>query len=113
MTAAGAGLTAMLKSTPASAELVPTSTVLFFCRLTSVRSPITAEGRITNTLPAPLFVLIPTANPPAHRPLPWPLPVHVMTPVMGSAVQFSWQVSPPVIEPFELSTQWILPPLLP
>src|SRR5579864_7799922 len=103
----------MLKSTPASAELVPTLTVLLFCRLTSVKRPTTAEGRMSNTLPAPLLVLIPTANPPAHKLLPWPSPVHVITPVLGSAVQFSWQVCPPVIEPLEFRTQWVLPPLLP
>ena len=68
---------------------------------------------MSNTLPLPLLVLIPTANPPAHRLSPWPLPVHAMLPVTGSAVQFSWQVSPPVIEPFEFRTQCVLPALLP
>src|SRR5215510_11445762 len=55
MILAGAGLTATLKSTPASAELVPMDPALLLLRLTSVRRPITADGRMTNTLPFPLF----------------------------------------------------------
>src|SRR5437879_12881825 len=112
MTLAGAGLIETLKSTPASAELVPMSVVLLFCRLTSVRRPTTAEGRKTNTLPLPLFVLIPTENPPTHKPLPLPSPEQAIVP-SGWTVQFCWQICPPVIEPFEFRTQWVLPPLLP
>src|SRR5262245_34294943 len=62
-------LTSTLKSTPASAELVPMLTVLFFPTETSVRSPITAEGLIRKTLPLPLLVFIPALRKPAHLPL--------------------------------------------
>src|SRR5215467_13624105 len=112
MTWAGAGLTSTLKSTPASAELVPTEVVLVLARLTSVRRPITADGRMTNTLPLPLLVLMPTLNPPTHRSLPWPLPVHATVP-SGWRVQFSWQICPPVMLPPAFRTQWVVPPLLP
>src|SRR6266852_6710546 len=60
------GLTVTAKSTPASAELVPMSMLLFFPTVTSVRRPITAEGLTTNTLPLPLFVFIPACRPPMH-----------------------------------------------
>src|SRR5215467_912867 len=112
MTLAGAGFTSMLKSTPASAELLPTDAVLFFARLTSVRRPITADGRMTNTLPLPLLVLMPTPNPPMHKPLPWPSPVHTTEP-SGWSVQVSWQVCPPVMLPLDCRTQCVVPPLLP
>jgi len=67
------------KSTPAYAELVPTSIVLFFCRLTSVRRPTTAEGLTTNTLPKPLLVFMAAPRvpeqPPVHTPVVqlWPV----------------------------------------
>src|SRR5262245_1287135 len=112
MTWAGAGLTATLKSTPASAELVPTEAVLFLVRLTSVKRPITADGRMTNTLPLPLLVLMPTPNPPTHKPLPCPSPVHATVP-SGWRVHVSWQVCPPVMLPLDCRTQWVVPPLLP
>src|SRR5215469_8437220 len=82
-----------LKSTPANAELVPTESVAFFCRLTSVRRPITAEGRTTNTLPLPLFVFIALLRLPTHP------PVH--TPAL--------HVVPPVIVPLEFNTQCVVP----
>src|SRR5215813_5279426 len=113
MTLAGAGLTATLKSTPASAELVPTEVVTFLKRLTSVRRPITADGRMTNTLPLPLLVLMPTPNPPTHKPLPWPLPVQSIAPVVGLRAQLSWQICPPVMLPLVFRTQWVVAPLLP
>src|SRR5262249_1759097 len=113
MTWAGAGLTVTLKSTPASAELVPAEEEVFLeLRLTSVRRPITADGRMTNTLPLPLLVLMPTPNPPTHKPLPWPSPVHWTVP-SGWRVQFSWQICPPVMLPLASITQWVVPPLLP
>src|SRR2546428_10994950 len=113
MTWAGAGLTSTLKSTPASAELVPTEARLVLVRLTSVRRPITADGRMTNTLPAPLLVLMPALNPPAHKRLPWPSPAQLTVPVVGSRGQFSSQICPPVIVPPAFRTQWVAPPLLP
>src|SRR5215470_15130478 len=113
MTWAGAGLTVMLKSTPASAELLPAEAEVFLLlRLTSVRRPTTADGRMTNTLPLPLLVLMPTPNPPMHKPLPWPSPVHTTEP-SGWSVQVSWQVCPPVMLPLVSRTQWVEPPLLP
>src|SRR5215831_19831931 len=104
MTLAGAGLTSTLKSTPASAELVPMDVVLFLTRLTSVRRPITADGRMTNTLPLPLLVLMPTPNPPTHKLLPWPAPVHATVP-SGWRVQLFSQICPPVMLPLEFRTQ--------
>src|SRR5258708_40290821 len=62
--APGGGVTFTSKSTPANAELLPILTVLLFCTLTSVRRPITAEGLMTNTLPAPLLVFIPALRVP-------------------------------------------------
>src|SRR5215510_389289 len=112
MTWAGAGLTATLKSTPASAELVPIEVVLFLVRLTSVRRPTTADGRMTNTLPLPLLVLMPTPNPPTHTSFPWPSPVHATVP-SGWRVQVSWQICPPEMLPLDSRTQWVVPPLLP
>src|SRR5215467_2573822 len=112
MTLAGAGLTSTLKSTPASAELVPMSATLFLARLTSVRRPTTADGRMTNTLPLPLLVLMPAAKPPAHKLLPLPSPRHAIVP-SGLRVQFCWQICPPVMLPLEFRTQWVEPPLLP
>src|ERR1043166_6452671 len=109
MTWAGAGLTSTLKSTPASAELVPTEARLVLVRLTSVRRPITADGRMTNTLPAPLLVLMPTLNPPTHVPS---TPVHATVP-SGWRVQLFWQISPPWMLPPDCRTQWVAPPLLP
>ena len=55
------GVTVTLKSTPASAELLEMPVELWFLELivTSVRRPMTAEGRITNTLPLPLLVFRP------------------------------------------------------
>src|SRR5215831_506200 len=84
------------KSTPAIAELVPTEIVAFFCRLTSVRRPITAEGLTTNTLPLPLFVLmallrLPT-QPPVHTPLLQDCPVAQS----ASVEQVLWQTPNPV-----------------
>src|SRR5262245_55283242 len=58
-----------LKSTPANAQLVPPGSVACFCSLTSVRRPITAEGRTTNTLPLPLFVFIALLRLPTHPPV--------------------------------------------
>src|SRR5215468_4563104 len=113
MTWAGLGLTSMLKSTPASAEPMPAVAVVFLeLRLTSVRRPITADGRMTNTLPLPLLVLMPTPNPPTHKLLPWPSPVHTTEP-SGWSVQVSWQVCPPVMLPLDCRTQCVVPPLLP
>jgi hypothetical protein len=54
---AGADCTVTLKSTPANAELVAV-VPCFELTVTSVRSPITADGLTTNTLPVPLLVLI-------------------------------------------------------
>jgi hypothetical protein len=108
------------KSTPASAELVPTSSVAFFCRLTSVRRPMTAEGSMTNTLPAPLLVLIAALNVPAQLFCPGVIVHTTHCPVershespVGQAtvdehagvllsvqVELCEQVAPPVIEPF-------------
>src|SRR5262252_2417638 len=103
MTWAGAGLTATLKSTPASAELVPAEAVMFLLlRLTSVRRPTTADGRMTNTLPLPLLVLIPAAMLPTHKSLPLPFPEHTTLPV-ESRVQLFSQICPPVMLPLELS----------
>src|SRR5215472_8669559 len=113
MTWAGAGLTVMLKSTPASAELLPAEAEVFLeLRLTSVRRPITADGRMTNTLPLPLLVLMPTPNPPTHKLLPWPAPVHATVP-SGWRVQLFSQICPPVMLPLEFRTQCVVPPLLP
>src|SRR5215510_4201575 len=94
------------KSTPASAELVPTLMVAFLCTVTSVRRPITAEGRMTNTFPAPLFVLIPAERLPAQSVAPGTI-VHPL----ASQTELWEQVAPPVIEPFWFSTQWVLPVL--
>src|SRR6516164_7599348 len=110
MTWAGAGLTATLKSTPASAELEPVKGVVLVERLTSVRRPITADGRMTNTLPLPLFVLMPAARLPTHKPFPWP--EHVTVP-SGWRAQLLSQICPPVIWPPDCRTQWVVPPLLP
>ena len=96
MTLAGAGLTSTLKFTPASAELVPVKGVVLVVRLTSVRRPITADGRMTNTLPLPLLVLMPTLNPPTHKSLPWP--VHATVP-SGWRAQLLSQSCPPMIWP--------------
>src|SRR5262245_6715390 len=112
MTLAGAGLTSTLKSTPASAAPVPMEMVLFLTRLTSVRRPTTADGRMTNTLPLPLLVLMPAAKPPTHKPLPGPSPTHEIEP-SGLSVQFRSQICPPVMLPLEFRTQWVVPPLLP
>src|SRR5215510_3418428 len=112
MTLAGAGFTSTLKSTPASAELVPMDPVLFLVRLTSVRRPITADGRMTNTLPLPLLVLMPAARLPTHKPLPWPSPEHATVP-SGWRVQLLSQICPPVMPPLDCRTQWVVPPLLP
>src|SRR5437773_11763451 len=98
MTWAGAGLTSTLKSTPASAELVPTEARLVLVRLTSVRRPITADGRMTNTLPAPLLVLMPTLNPPTHKPLPCPSPAQLTEPACWR-VQYCSQDCPAVMVP--------------
>src|SRR5262249_40413826 len=59
----------MLKSTPANVELVSTESVAFFCRLTSVRRSIIAEGWTTNTLPLSLFVFIALLRLPTHPPV--------------------------------------------
>src|SRR5216684_133379 len=69
------------KSTPAYAELVPTLMVEFFCTVTSVRRPITAEGSTTNTFPLPLLVLIPALRVPAQSVAPGTIvhPVLVQT----------------------------------
>src|SRR5215470_4768014 len=110
MTWAGLGLTSTLKSTPASAELEPMEVALFLARLTSVRRPITADGRMTNTLPVPLLVLMPAARLPTHRPLPWPSPVHVTVPSAWRVQLFS-QICPPLMLPLVSRTQWVVPPL--
>src|SRR5215813_4767337 len=111
MTLAGAGLTATLKSTPASAELVPAEEVVFLEeRVTSVRRPITADGRMTNTLPLPLLVLMPTLNPPTHKPGPWPSPVQSIAPVVVLRVQFWWHCCPPSMLPPACRTQWVVAP---
>src|SRR5947209_11984572 len=110
MTLAGAGLTSTLKFTPARAELVPVKGVVLVVRLTSVRRPITADGRMTNTLPLPLLVLMPTLNPPTHKSLPWP--VHATVP-SGWRAQLLSQSCPPMIWPPDCRTQWLEPPLLP
>ena len=55
------GETDTWKSIPASAELLvePLVVICLELTVTSVSSPITAEGLMTNTLPLPLLVLIP------------------------------------------------------
>src|ERR1043165_2613206 len=63
------GVPTTLKSTPASAELVPMLMVLLFDTLTLVSRPTTAEGLMRNTLPLPLLVFIPAEMDPAHFPL--------------------------------------------
>jgi hypothetical protein len=105
--APGGGVTFTSKSTPAYAELVPISMLVFFCRLTSVRRPITAEGLTTNTLPLPLLVFIPALRVPAQTfPLVSGMGVH---PLAEQSVPDE-QIAPPVIAPVPLfSTQWVLP----
>src|SRR5262245_46384698 len=102
---AGPVVTSTLKSTPASAEaeLIPVVELKFLLlRVTSVRRPITADGRMTNTLPAPLLVLMPAFRLPMHKPLPVS-PVHVIAPVVVSRVQLLSQGCPPVMLPLDCS----------
>src|SRR2546425_6773814 len=93
------GSTSTLTSTPASAELVWVVLVM----VTSVRRPMTIEGRMTNTLPLPLLVFIPAAK------LPTQSPVCAVHPVLS---QVCWQIWPPVIVPLLLSTQLSFAPWL-
>jgi hypothetical protein len=52
-------VTVTRKSIPASAELFTLLPDCLELTVTSVRRPITAEGRMSNTLPLPLLVFIP------------------------------------------------------
>src|SRR5260370_2972121 len=93
------GTAVTVKSGPDRAELLTAPVVApfwFELRLTSVRRPMTAEGLTTNTLPAPLDVLIPATACPPHVP---EAGVHVLLPE-ESIVQFIWHTSPPEMLPF-------------
>jgi hypothetical protein len=83
-------------------------TVLLLCTVTFVSSPITAEGRITNTLPLPLLVFMPALIVPPQVP-----EAGMGTHVPVEQSEPAEQVAPPVIAPlFEFTTQ-CKPPVFP